>query len=301
MKKTFSFMAVFCLAAVANATILRVSNVEGSSAPYSSIGDALSAAAEGDTIMVDASPIAYDFIEIGKRVVLLGPGHSLVKNGIISEGAESATINGIKIDAEGTVVRGITIPGGKDITIKAHKVVINRCFVHGSINLRGASNSIIHQNFVGNVEGYGSESQESYLQVTNNILYGRVSCLHNSYIAYNTGDGFFIYGCKDCTIEKNWSNRDISKGSLVTGSSFDDNYVSETYTAALNNSSRYDGSVAAVEVDETLRSTYGAFAGDDPYVLSGVPAGPVIQDLIVPASVEKGSKLQVTIKVGIQQ
>ena len=44
---------------------------------------------------------------------------------------------------------------------------------------------------------------------------------------------------------------------------------------------------------------YGAFAGNDPYILSGVPAGPVVQDLIVPTTVEKGSKMNVTIKVGV--
>lgn len=45
----------------------------------------------------------------------------------------------------------------------------------------------------------------------------------------------------------------------------------------------------------------GAFNGDDPYVISGVPAGPMIQDITVPASVQQGSSLNVTIKLGIQR
>ena len=45
----------------------------------------------------------------------------------------------------------------------------------------------------------------------------------------------------------------------------------------------------------------GAFNGDDPYVISGIPAGPVIQDITVPASVAQGSTLNVTIKLGVQR
>jgi len=45
----------------------------------------------------------------------------------------------------------------------------------------------------------------------------------------------------------------------------------------------------------------GAFAGDDPYVISGIPAGPVIQDITVPSTVEQGGTLNVTIKLGIQK
>jgi hypothetical protein len=45
----------------------------------------------------------------------------------------------------------------------------------------------------------------------------------------------------------------------------------------------------------------GAFNGDDPYVISGIPAGPVIQDITVPATVEQGGTLNVTIKLGIQK
>ena len=46
---------------------------------------------------------------------------------------------------------------------------------------------------------------------------------------------------------------------------------------------------------------YGAFAGDSPYVISGIPSAPVIEDLVVPTTVEAGSKMKVTIKVGIQK
>lgn len=51
----FAVAAVVC----ANAKILRVSNVNGSTAPYSSIKDAHDAAENGDTIVIDGSSANY--------------------------------------------------------------------------------------------------------------------------------------------------------------------------------------------------------------------------------------------------
>ena len=249
--------------------------------------------------MVDASTQSYGNFLIDKRIVLLGPGFCLGKNNIIAEGAEAATFDKIEIIAEATVVKSVA--ASSQITVAAHKVVVNRCFVKGPVYLRNASNSIISQNRItGMLEGYGSSYVENYIQATNNLISGRISCLHNSYIAYNTISSS-IFSCKDCTVNNNWGTSDVFKNNSNDGNSFNDNYVSTDYRGAISNTNYGDGDAVALEVDEGLRSTYGAFAGDAPYVLSGVPAGPIVQELIVPTTVEQGNKLQVTIKVGIQQ
>ncbi len=59
MKKTLTLMVAMCMTVAANAKILRISNLEGNSAPYSSISEALNAATNGDTIMVDGSNNSY--------------------------------------------------------------------------------------------------------------------------------------------------------------------------------------------------------------------------------------------------
>ena len=59
MRKKIVTLVALCAAIAVNATVLRVSNVSGSTAPYSTIEDALAAAAEGDTIMLDASAKDY--------------------------------------------------------------------------------------------------------------------------------------------------------------------------------------------------------------------------------------------------
>lgn len=308
MKKTIILLVAACMAATANARILRVSNVTGSSAPYSTFEAAQEAANPGDTIMLDASGTAYGEITINKQLVVIGAGYYLAENGIIQEGASHTTFRKTTINAEGTVLRGIrTAPADNEsvpIVIEANKVVINRCHVSGAITLRNASNSIIHQNVIcSNVEGYGSSYQESNIQITNNFIKGRVSVLYNSYIAYNTMYGK-LFSCKDCTLEHNivrYPDSEMDSGSGGRGLSASNNYITTAYNSVFNKTSPYDSLFSAVVIDEEVRSTYGAFAGDSPYVLSGVPSGPIIEDMIVPTTVEKGSKMQVTIKVGIQK
>ena len=74
MRKIIVAMVALCAAMTANATILRVSNVNGSTAPYSTIQAAHDAASAGDTIMVDGSNTVYEETEISKKLVLVGPG-----------------------------------------------------------------------------------------------------------------------------------------------------------------------------------------------------------------------------------
>lgn len=98
----------------AQATIFRVSNLTNSGAPYSSISDAMSAAMDGDTIMVDGSTTSYGPLTITKRVVIMGPGYLLSENGVSTEGTPSAQVSTISSDdsgAAGSVIIGIESNG----------------------------------------------------------------------------------------------------------------------------------------------------------------------------------------------
>lgn len=303
MKKILIMLVATGMAMATQAKILRVSNVEGSSAPYTSIQTAIDAAEEGDTIMVDASSKPYSYngdINVNKRLVLLGPGYWLQENGIIQEGGSQAVVYAMNIKAKGTVVKGMTFTD--QLFITKPQVVINRCRLNkGDIVLSmEASNCIVHQNFCGTIGGGAVTSNH---QITNNIIVGRgsrftnyISGVTDSYIAYNTCIGVepkgmddTTMGLKNCTIEKN-----IFKGipTVHSSSNYGDNYVPEAWN--------YETTMTDKEVLAVAPNlSYGAFAGDDPYILSGVPTGPVIQDMIVPTTVEKGSKMSVTIKVGV--
>lgn len=292
MKKEIVFLATFLITIGANANILRVNNVD-SSAPYASIAAAVTAAVDGDTIMVEGSTIDYDETTINKRLVILGPGYWLRENGITTESAQSANINGITTTEGGTVIMGIHVWGG--FRVEGAKTVITRCRLDEGVSIaKGINNCVIHQCFIGGDVGSGYD-HSYYHQITNNI-FGAMNCkgIGDSYIAYNTsythwGESFWNSG--NCKIEKNiFYTNDINVGD---GNTIQDNYIA-------------GDAYQDIQTDKDVRDTklpsaadgFGAFAGNDPYVISGIPAGPMIEELTIPTSVEEGGTMEVTLKLG---
>ena len=109
MKKKIVFLAAICsLVVVAHATTLRVNNTD-SSAPYTDINDAVKAAVDGDTIMVEGSSVKYADAILDKRVVLVGPGYWLRDNGIVSESGYDARLDYLTSTAEGTDNGSVTV------------------------------------------------------------------------------------------------------------------------------------------------------------------------------------------------
>ena len=292
MKKEIVFLATFLITIGANANILRVNNVD-SSAPYASIAAAVTAAVDGDTIMVEGSTVDYDETTINKRLVILGPGFWLRENGITTESAQSANINGITTTEGGTVIMGIHVWGG--FRVEGAKTVITRCRLDEGVSIaKGINNCVIHQCFIGGDVGSGYD-HSYYHQITNNI-FGAMNCkgIGDSYIAYNTsythwGESFWNSG--NCKIEKNiFYTNDINVGD---GNTIQDNYIA-------------GDAYQDIQTDKDVRDTklpsaadgFGAFAGNDPYVISGIPAGPMIEELTIPTSVEEGGTMEVTLKLG---
>lgn len=297
MKKTMLFLAAISMAVAANAKILRVSNVSGSSAPYTSIDAAHDAASAGDTIMVDASSAKYGGnyakYDITKKLVIIGPGYWLVENDVIAEGSSSAMVATLNLKTAGIVVKGMEIG---TINISAAQAVINRCYVNDINFSSGADNGIVSQCYI-----TGSPSGANYIQMTNNIFtsttnYQLFSGFNNSYIAYNTFRNKLVQlqnTVKNTTFEYNLWKDYKDNGS---GNSFKDNNKTDIISTQATNDF-IDSDYYKLEIPEDVISKYGAFAGDSPYIMSGVPSGPIITDLVVPTTVETGSKMNVTIKV----
>lgn len=298
MKKVMLILAAACMTVAANAKILRVSNVSGSSAPYSSIDAAHDAAKAGDTIMVDASSAkyggTYGKYDITKKLVIIGPGYWLVQNNVVSEGSSSAIVATLNLKTEGIVVKGMEIG---TLNVSASKAVINRCYINDLNFSSGADNGVVSQCYI-----TGQPSGANYIQMTNNIFtsttnYTLLSGFNNSYIAYNTfrNKNVQLSSITNTTFEHNlW--KDIKNSSATN--SLNDNYSTEIINTQATNDF-IDKDYYALEIPADVISKYGAFAGDSPYVFAGVPSGPVIQDLIVPTTVEMGSKMNVTVKIGM--
>ena len=277
---------------VSQAATLRVNNVD-SSAPYATITAAVNAASDGDSIMVEGTSKDYDETVLDKKVVLIGPGYWLRENGIGTEAAQSANIQNLTTTQEGTVIMGVHVYGV--IRVEGAKSVITRCCIDGNVSIKGGTNNcIIRQNFIKGDVGSGYD-HSFYHQITNNI-FGNVSCkgVNESYIAYNTSYAWWgesLWNSYNCKVEKNivFTNEFTNN----TDNSYTDNYVIGEYYKDINT----DKDVLNTELPADATS-YGAFAGDDPYVISGIPTGPMIEELTVPASVEEGSVMEVTIKLG---
>lgn len=325
MKKLL-ILSAMCMAMTAQATVLRVSNVTNSGAPYTTIPAAIEAAAIGDTIMVDGSPNKYSektgstgSLRIDKRLVLMGPGYLLTQNGVQSNGDLTADFSAtIKISegGDGTIIQGFNITSESPLEILVPNVVITRCKVDCDVYIgTDATNCVLHQNlFTGLVGRHNYTSYIAYnAQITNNIFmrvpneyYGVLRGISESIVAYNTftknqADQYspVIYSMTGCTIEHN-----IFFGAEQT---LDNNTMNDNYWGATDSNPLQD-----CTTDLEVRDAYtagignelmgrGAFSGDDPYVISGIPAGPVIQDITVPSTVEQGGTLNVTIKLGIQK
>lgn len=316
MKKLL-FLSAMCMAITAQATVLRVSNRTNSGAPYSTISDAIKAAEAGDTIMVDGSNTSYGDITLTQRVVLIGPGYLLNENGVIAEGSPSAMLGTVASNytqAAGSILMGLDI---KDIvTLAQPNMVVTRCRLASDVRIgTSASNCVVHQNyFVGGrvmCASTGASSRVPNAQVTNNIFTrksddgGVITSFSDSYIAYNTMVGTTtnvnysqVIALTGCTVENNI----FFRMSNISGNSYSNNLVladglGEVFAEATTDK-------AVKEVSESKAEEFagvGAFNGNDPYVISGIPAGPYISDITMPTSVEKGKPLNVTIKIGVQQ
>lgn len=304
MKKTFLLILATFMTATINATILRVSNVTGSSAPYTSIADAHDAATDGDTIFVEGSAETYTVftITISKSIVLIGPGYNMKENGVANENIQPASMSNLEINAEGVSVHGITVTNNIDIS--KNNVVVNRCKINNVRIDSEATGTVLHQNYI--IDGVlGNDAKN--VSISNNIFANTeplaipVKKLQNSYFGYNTcmrkkgNDKFpFLDGFSGCTVENN-----------IFGEEFDEKSSNKVVNNYVFTETPYQDTSSEVKIKEAELSfsegKYGAFGGDTPYVISGIPAGPVIEDVTIPASVEKGKKLNVTIKLGIQK
>ena len=229
---------------------------------------------------------------------------------------------GIKINADNCIVRRCNF-----YSSGSYKAISFSRDRDSNGNLTGPDpkGAVIHQNFFANsaITTYALNELMTNVQITNNIFVnnGASECdiqdITSSYIAYNTmvGGNSFWTGFASIyastiehnivrLIEKEEPNENF-RNELIwypnihikDNNEWSDNY--EMYNDFVDY--KTDKDIRDAELALTGGKNYGAFAGDSPYVLSGIPAAPVIQDLVMPTTVEKGKKMNVTIKVGIQK
>lgn len=290
------------------AKTLRVNNIPGSGAQYTNFKDAQDAASDGDIIIFDGSKTNYGNIVVNKKLTIQGPGYFLQENNASSESINEACFEGITVNAEGTKITGIVVDGFGDggLILQANNIVVTRCKIT-IINLKkdfsfsdnAISNCIIHQNYITTrIQSDAYSAHATNLQITNNIIYAyNFLGMDNSTISRNT----FIYASYD-NMENNVY--EYNTGSiLVNGYNHDNNIIREnishTYNSIKNDQQVKDEDAKIAQNSGGFK--YGAFSGEDPYVLSGLSSGPRIQDIEMPETVVQGENLKVSVKIAVTQ
>lgn len=311
-KKILAAAGTLLIATGVSAETLRVNNAVSAGAQFTTFEDAMNAAKEGDVILIEASAVSYGDLVVNKKVTVKGPGYFLGENNISSEGEATAMCDNVSLKADGAKITGMVVD--RQIRMEADYLVVTRNYVAGGISLcenysytqDHISNGVIHQNFIRTaLSGDNYSASAENMQVTNNIISGDASAtvanMTNSVISRNTliGNGPGCSWLTNCVIEWNIGCQiDKADGN----NSIANNYDIGTYEANGLYGSFYQRTDSSVkDTDATLAADKGAFSGDDPYVLSGLPAGPYIQDIEMPESVVKGEDLKVTVKIGISK
>lgn len=305
MKKLLLLAACITMSIYASAATLRVNNTAGSGAQFTTFEEAQGSAEDGDVIIFDGSNTSYGKITVSKRLTLQGPGYFLDVNDPSNEGHASAKFEEVNLECDGVKVTGLYVSGG--INMKADNLVVTRCYTNRvslcplySYKEKHITNGIIHQNFISSgISGDSYSASATYMQVTNNIIangYNTMFCnMDNSVISRNTaiGSESGVRSLTNCVIENN-----ISCNIEDSYYNNKDNTYSNNLSITKKEYGATNNDAVMKATDEGLASDKGAFSGDDPYVLSGLSTGPVLQDLIIPESVVQGEDLKVTVKIG---
>lgn len=340
--KYFLFVLCLLLPASIFAATLRVNNTAGTSPNYATIQAAISAAADGDTILIEGSTTAYaPFDLINKRLTLVGPGYSLASNLGTPANKLGAIVSGgssyIRTQAEsagsanGTLVMGLEFQGALYLEA-CNNVTIARCQFFSSNNIvylhvQGSDNIIRQCNFRA---GYrinfghptivpsGNRIENCLMPDVELMMAGGITppiyYLRNNLLRRISGDAsvvaennILINEMSDAfpngTFRNNLfynripdflngsGNITFTSASTIMGNfnypSLNDNrYLLSPLSAA---NPAYNAGTDGTHI--------GPFGGANPYVLSGVPPLPTIDELSVPQFAAPGTNLTIRIKV----
>jgi hypothetical protein len=292
------------------ATVWRVSNLNGSDADFTTLQAAHDAASSGDTIHVEGSHIFYGIATITKQLTIIGPGYFLDQNPATQANKNPAKFNStisFSAGSAGSKIMGCEFHyylylGASNITIERNHFVgysvysnaagltdisiVNNYFnvlwysygiylYHTGSNILIANNinngyTTIGDQYFGVVllnNVFGSSVSVYNAVVTNNILsYNGYSGI-NSVATYNIGNST-QFGNQN----GNQQNVNMYDVFLYTGST-DGQYMLKPASPAIG------AGESGVDC--------GAYGGNTPYVLSGMPPIPAIysfQSTSIPSS-----------------
>ncbi|MFN8250672.1 MAG: hypothetical protein U0V75_02225 [Ferruginibacter sp.] len=229
----------------------------------------------------------------------------------------------------GTKIIGIRINGGSDFSSGysgAVNITFEKCMIEvfsplAYITSSTYSGITFRKCFFTNQLGFGNESNAVLNNITyennifsagasftpgsgtnfifrNNIVHSSTATLSNAYVANNVFTSSSVSTFTGCNVKNNVfvaNQTGVTSGPLSVNGN---NLINQTLTSIIVNSGSNDGKFqlaagspaigGGVDISGT-KPDCGAFGGNDPYKLSGIPGIPTIYALTVPASVPLGT------------
>lgn len=280
-----------------------VDNDMNHTADFRDIYQAISATKSNDTIYIAGSEIPYQDADLFSNRVLLGPGYFLTENPNTQFNKVTAFSPFINItkDASGSQIYGMDIeilylnnqssrlPDTlQNVVLKGNKV--------GLVALGDKNNEIeIAGNYIRNLQINSTPLAgvfRSYdnISVHNNII-DSVGTLFSEIIAANNGLNNFVFEnntigrVSDSINDVEFINNIIDVN--LSGNSVDNGNINFSAANFVNASGTFSIDSDFITQDAALDK--GAFGGNIPYILSGLPPVPAIYDVIV------GPRLSLTV------
>jgi hypothetical protein len=207
MKKVSSLFALSMFALFANATVWTVDKTPGAGAQFVEINSAISASANGDTLLVHSCQYSYGGATVDKSLTIIGPGHyPTVSGNLPASVANFLLVNG----GSGTLIEGFVI-GTLEAPVfnQVHNITIRNNYFSGSTALAGpygdfsgADNWLIEGNVFADAGGC---SGCSLLNIRSSATGNDNWTFRNNFIQMNAsaGTNAMISGANSTTIFAN--------------------------------------------------------------------------------------------------
>jgi len=158
-KSILILLVLAVLGAQSWAAVLRVNNITGAGAAYTTLQDAHDAASNGDTLAIDAS-LTYGNLAVSKQLVIMGPGYFLGQNSDTQANISMAGVGSVNFNSgsEGSLITGLWIK--ERIVISVSNIVVKNNLLKDSNSSHlisvgtGTNNTIIKQNYINNYYVY---------------------------------------------------------------------------------------------------------------------------------------------------
>jgi hypothetical protein len=287
--------------------------------------------APGDVLQLMPSTLSYGELTLTKRLTLIGPGYLLNQNLSFSVAAPSAMTGAIDFSAgsDGSLVTGCDIFGNVRF-LKAgdafpNYITIKRNFIRGVVSNEaapsshvqilqnhitsdlymqfndGSSGLLVRGNYVGGSMQFQGEGNSGIIShnTTSSSLWIGGSCIAENNLAAGS-----VYGLNNAMIRSCWGSSIVNWDGTPTISGcvawtpelkFADQFVG---TGSLDSRWRLKTS-AAVKGKGRGGVDPGHRSGPEPYVLSGLPAVPLVKGILAPSSASATSGLPITVELQV--